>query len=167
MDKSNLQITFLIMSIFGVLSFLFYKKYYLKPYQLSSTFVAEGVQLNIQQVLDKALCQKFQFIELKFKGQQGENLRVVTKCTADKINSASESFIIPFKHMFSFAPQSAEFTTQADTRIYLSEHKKKWSDEWKLETFRFFNSESDHFDISGNGIVLHLENLTKVSMKAN
>ena len=161
--KSNLSIIILCFSIFAVLGYLGYKKNFFKSNSLTSKIIKEGAKIQIQEPDYKKMCLKFQYLEFEFKGEYGENLRIVTKCAFSKEKVKFEPFLIPFKHIFSFLPQSGEFTTEIDTKIYLLNHQKKWSQVWNLVRFRFFNSGADQYKVSEKKLVLNLKNFTKVS----
>ena len=160
--KSNLSIIILCFSIFAVLGYLGYKKNFFKSNSLTSKIIKEGAKIQIQELDYEKMCLKFQYIEYEFKGEYGENLRIVTKCALTKEKIKFETFVIPFRHIFSFSPQSGEFTTEINTKIYLLNHQKKWSAVWDLIRFRFFNSATDQFKVSEAKLVLNLKSLSQV-----
>lgn len=160
--KANLTIIILLAGILGILGSLAYKKDFFRSKNIMSKLVVDGTLIQIQGSDHGKKCEKFQFIELRFKGEFGEDLKIVSACTVDSANSELESFLIPFTHMFRFPPQTGEFTTQISTKIYLSNHQKQWSIIWNLIGFRFFNSETDQFKVMDKKLILDLKNLTKV-----
>ena len=160
--KANLIIIILLVVILGILSSLAYKKNFFRTRSITTEIVGDGASIQIHGNKDSKMCEKFQFIELKFTGELGEDLKIVTKCNTNLANSELESFLIPFTHMFRFPPQTGEFTTQIDTKIYLSNHQKQWSRIWSLIGFRFFNSEADQLIVRDRKLILDLKNLTKV-----
>ncbi len=161
--KANLFILILCAGILGILGSLAYKKNLFKSSDITTELIGDGASIQIHGSENNKMCKKFQFIELQFKGESGEDLRIVTKCNANIANSELESFLIPFTHMFRFPPQTGEFTTQIDTKIYLSNHQKKWSKIWNLTSFRFFNSEENQFIVADKKLTLNLKDLLKVS----
>lgn len=156
--KINLIIFILCVGIFGILGSLAYKKNYFNLSGVTTKLVGDGASVQI--LGHSKMCEKYQLIELKFKGEFGEDLKIVTKCKANIANSELEAFVIPFAHMLQFIPQTGEFTTQIDTKIYLSNHQKQWSKIWNLAAFRFFNSDADQVIVADKKLVI---NLTKVS----
>lgn len=159
--KSNHLIAILILSISLLLGYLLAKKMGWIGSSIAVSSDSNGIALQVDDkvINGKSSCEKYQFIELQFTGNLGENLRILTKCrlTADKKNI--NSFQIPFQHIFTFPPQTGEFTTVSDTKIYLSNHKVTWSKKWKLTTFYFLNSAEDRLEVQDKKIIIDAENL--------
>ena len=122
---------------------------------------SKGIELQIDDnfVNGKSSCQKYQFIELQFVGSLGENLRILTKCRLNNDKKSIDSFRIPFQHIFTFPPQTGEFTTISETKVYISNHKSTWSKKWKLTTFYFLNSAEDRLIVSDKKLILDVENI--------
>ncbi len=161
--KSNTIIIILCLSIIGILAYLGYKKNFFKSNGITTEILSEGAVVQIQDEAYKKMCLKFQYIEFEFKGEYGEDLKIVTKCILNKTELKFESFVIPFEHIFSFLPQSGEFTTEIDTKIYIKNHQKKWSKIWNLVNLRFFNSAADQFIVPDKKLVLNLKTMSQVS----
>lgn len=94
------------------------------------------------------VCDKYHYIELNFHGEHEENLRTVTSCISTKNKKDIKSILIPFAHIYTFPAQTGEFTTDAYTKIYISNPQKKWPKQWNLQSVKLFNSEKDYFFIS-------------------
>ncbi len=143
--KSNSFIILLVSLIVALTGFLLAQKLgwtgALDIQEQSRDQSGVSVAVKLDSTNDGPSCEKFQYMELHFSGELGESLRVVTSCKlfADKNNFLK----IPFQHIFTFPPQSGEFTTQIDTKIYIKNHQSTWSKKWKLAAFYFSNSDQD------------------------
>ncbi len=159
--KSNHFIIILILSISILLGYLLAQKMGWIGGSIAISSDSSGIALQVDDkvINGKSSCEKHQFIELKFTGNLGETLRILTTCrlTADKKNI--NSFQIPFQHIFTFPPQTGEFTTVSDTKIYISNHKATWSKKWKLTAFYFLNSAEDRAEVKDKKLILDTESL--------
>lgn len=122
---------------------------------------SRGIEISIQldTVKEVPNCQKYQFIELHFAGELGESLRVVTACRLFVDENKNNILKIPFQHIFTFSPQSGEFTTQSETKIYIRNHQPTWSKKWKLAAFYFSNSDQDRISVPRKKLNLDVEYL--------
>ncbi|OFZ28807.1 MAG: hypothetical protein A2622_06915 [Bdellovibrionales bacterium RIFCSPHIGHO2_01_FULL_40_29] len=167
--RTNGLILLLSVGIISILGFLVYKKtsFFKTPFSVQTEMTDQGVILDIENTSlgkKKYLCDKYQFIEVYFQGELGEKLKIVRRCLIQKNRADLADFEIPFLHMFSFSPQSGEFTTDVNTKIYLTNHQKRWSKKWNLIQILFFNSETS-FELQNKNITLDLEHLLKAGSK--
>lgn len=101
------------------------------------------------------ICKKYQFIDLNFEGERGEKLHVVSKCKQDDKVKDLVSVQVNIQHIFNFPPQSGEFTTEIDTKVYITNHQKEWSKIWALKKFRFTNMTNDGYEVNDTKLVLN------------
>lgn len=161
--KNNLAILFLILSILSIVIFLALKKSNL----LFPNFAidAEMNQGNINIDIAKAtfenqfICEKYRFIEINFDGEHGEKLHVVSKCKQDRTVKDLASVQVNIQHIFNFPPQSGEFTTEIDTKVYITNHQKEWSKIWTLKKFRFTNMTNNGYEVNDAKLVLNFSKL--------
>lgn len=165
--KSNQAIAILILAISILLGYLLAQRmgWIHQSNSIEISKDSSGIALQIDDKLanGKSSCQKYQFIELQFIGSLGENLRILTKCKLSDDKKSIDAFSIPFQHIFTFPPQTGEFTVISETKIYISNHKSKWSKKWKLSTFYFLNSVEDRLIVEDKKLILDVENLLEAA----
>ncbi len=161
--KSNNIIITLSLAILILLGYLSAQKMdwirHLNSIEVLQNSKGIEIQINDNLVNGESSCQKYQFIELQFVGSLGENLRILTKCQLNEDKKSINPFSIPFQHIFSFPPQTGEFTTNSETKIYISGHQPTWSKKWKLITFYFLNSVEDRLMVQDKKLILDVENI--------
>ena len=143
-------LSFIILSL--LLGFVFIKWFDKSaPFSIQLKAGLANYEIRIENALaegKRPICDKYRFIELNFTGDQSEKLRAVTNCISAKNKKDVQSILIPFQHIYKFSSQTGEFTTETNTKIYISNHQKAWPKKWTIKSAEFFNSKNDHFFVS-------------------
>lgn len=88
----------------------------------------------------KRICETYFYIDLVFRAEDQSTLTLKMPCKPQEANPEQMlTARIPFKHIYSFPPQSGEFTTEATNRVLVADIKDTWPTKWVLETAKFTN----------------------------